>query len=305
MNYNYNRKKKKYSLFGMGMTMKAFVLVITICLFPVVMWLYWDSSDQAWQNEIPADRIVYHFIDVGQGDAILLERGGHYALIDGGEYRARDVVTDYLDELGVETLDYVIATHPHADHIGGLSTVLARYRVGAFLMPDARNDTVGFEKMLEAVAQASIPAQMVKAGDTFDLAGAQLSVIAPEEGAEFKELNESSVVLIVSGGGARAMLTGDAPAAVERRLGISGLPQCALLKVGHHGSSDATSPDLLSVLRPQVAVISCGAGNDYGHPHRETLDTLSRYEAQVVRTDESGHIVVTVEGGELSVKAER
>lgn len=306
MNYNYNKKtKKKSSMFGVSMTVRAIVLVIIIGMFPLAMWLYWDKPENGGEEAIPPDRIVYHFIDVGQGDAILIERGGHYALIDGGEYRARSKVTDYLDELGVQTIDYVIATHPHSDHIGGVSTVLGHYQIGAFLMPDARNDTTGFEKMLEAAEKNAVSATLVKAGDTFDLAGAQLSVLSPQEGAQFGELNEASVVLLVSGGGVRALLTGDAPASVEKQLAADGLPSCALLKVGHHGSSDATSSELLSVIRPQVAVISCGRGNDYGHPHSETLAALADYGAQVVRTDENGSIVVTVEGGELSVKTER
>lgn len=237
-----------------------------------------------------------HFIDVGQGDAVLLEESGSYALLDAGPPEGEDALLAYLEGAGVERLEYVIMSHPHADHIGGMQAVLAEYPAGLVLLPDFDKapypTTRTFESLLEAMMAQGNTAETMRSGNAYTLGAGSITVL--QDGVETPDnYNLLSVSLVFESAGLRFLATGDGEKANENALLASGYPLNAnLFKAGHHGSSTSNSPGLLEAVRPEVAVISCAAGNDYGHPHRDTLSTLAAVQATVLRTDKDGSVVV-------------
>lgn len=238
-----------------------------------------------------------HFIDVGQGDSTLILCGGEAMLVDAGLEMYGDSVCKYLKNQGITQLDFALATHPHSDHIGAMAQVVTQYEPRVFLMPQAAHATVHFTDMLHAVESVGCSAEYVYAGMEYTLGDARITVLSPEENHGELSLNNASAVILIEYDGARVLLTGDAEGETERRLLGTDIPPVDILKLGHHGSSDATIPDFFGHLSPDIAVISCGAGNEYGHPHKEVLDTLG--DTITYRTDINGNIVIAIEKGEI------
>ena len=226
-----------------------------------------DASD-------PAEGALY-FIDVGQGDASLICSGGEYVLIDGGPGSAEDELVAYLEMLGIERFRAVIATHPHEDHIGGLDRVLERFPADAFYMPDRDATTVCFERMLDAVEEQGLEITIPEPGETLSFGTAELEFLSPAPGSNYEDTNDYSIVTRLTMDGLTALFMGDAEKPVERELLQSRFPlDCDVIKLGHHGSSTSSAEDFLRAVSPDTAIISCAKENDYGHPHRETIQTL-------------------------------
>lgn len=240
--------------------------------------------------------LVVHFIDVGQGDSILAESGGHYLLVDAGENDQVDTVVTYLNEQGVKTLDYVIGTHPHSDHIGGLDGVIEAFDVKKVIMPPVEHTTKTFEDVLNAVADKGLKLTKPRVGDTYPLGDASFTVIAPN-GDYGDDLNNWSVGIRLDYGENRFVMCGDAEAPAEADILANGIDLSAsVLKAGHHGSSTSTSDAFLDKVNPDTVVIQCGEGNSYGHPHRETMEKLKKRGIQVYRTDQDGSITAACDG---------
>jgi competence protein ComEC len=244
-------------------------------------------------------------LDIGQGDAILIEApNGDIALVDAG------VDPDLtLRRIGQELpfherrIDVVILSHPHQDHLGGLEEVLRRYEVGTFVDPGRPPETVPYRRVLDAVDREHAQVWTAAAGTTIPLGGATLEILYPstaDRAAPLPEgdVNNGSVVVLLRYGSFAALLTGDAEAPVEALLAARGLlGPVDVLKVGHHGSDSGTTPEFLAAVRPAVAVISLGADNEYGHPHRSTLDHLAAVPGlRVYRTDRDGSVEITTDG---------
>ena len=245
-------------------------------------------------------------LDVGQGDSLLLCSEGKWALVDAGTPESAPVVLKALKDSGVSSLELAVATHPHADHIGGMAAVLDACPPGEFWMPDAVHTSAAYENMLDAVERSGADAVLAQTGDTFALGSARITVLSPGGDAPYAgSLNNMSLVLLCEGGGVRLLLTGDAELPVEQALLQNGLPQADVLKAGHHGSSTSSSRAFLQAVRPRYAVISCAAGNSYGHPHRETLEAFADMGVQVLRTDTQGSILLNASGGNIDVYTER
>jgi competence protein ComEC len=254
----------------------------------------------------PVDGTLYvSFIDVGQGDSIFLSYNDETMLIDAGEREYGSVVSDYIRERGFSQIDVVVATHPHSDHIGGMAEVIRNFDVGRVLMPDAQANTQVFENMLDAVGDKNIFAETPEPGDSFMFGDAEVTVLAPFEKSE-DNLNNDSIVLKVTCGGKVFMLTGDAETVVEGQILHAGFDvRAVVLKVGHHGSSSSTGDKFFQAVSPEIAVISLGADNSYGHPHREILSKLNDAGIDIYRTDLNGTVIISTDGVNLNIETDK
>lgn len=241
------------------------------------------------------------FWDVGQGDSVLISSGGAYCLIDAGTSQSADALVEDLIAGGVEKLDLVVMTHPHADHIGGMDEVLDTFEVGTLLLPDlsyADTESGMLAKVLQTAEDTGTPCVQAERGWQQTVGEGTLTVVyaglVPEEGKE-PDLNDTSLCVRYELGQFSFLCTGDAEANAEEELVLTagGTIASTLFKAGHHGSDTSNTQTLLWAVRPQVAVVSCGLDNDYGHPHAEVLQRFADNGVEVYRTDEQGTITVT------------
>ena len=253
----------------------------------------------------PAGALAVSFIDVGQGDATLVQSGGENYLIDAGRPEAGPKVVDFLRSRGVGKLDGLVATHPDADHIGGLPDVLDAFPVSTvYLSGEADKATTTFNTFLRAVQAEGSQVIEARAGLELGWGGTDVTVLSPppdSEGGLFGESNEDSVSMMLAFGEARVLLTGDAENRGEEYMSTGRFAgPVTVLKVGHHGSNTSTTPLFLSRFRPEIAVIAVGE-NSYGHPTPQTLRRLKTVGAEVFRTDEDGDVIVTIKDGQVDV----
>ena len=248
-----------------------------------------------------------YFLDVGQGDSSVILFKDKVVLIDAGEVDQGDRVVSDLQKLGVRKIDLLVATHPHSDHIGGMQKVLAAFPVEKVLDSGLSSTSTLYEQFLKTVDKKNIPYVVAEQGQTIDLdPSLRILVLSPPKERIGDDLNTNSIVLRISYGTINLLYTGDATTAVEDAMEKTGYPLDAqVLKVGHHGSSDASSSAFLRRVDPEVAVISLGENNDYGHPHKETLERLKVAGPLVLRTDRNGTILVKSDGATYSVVTEK
>lgn len=248
-----------------------------------------------------------HFIDVGQGDATLVISEGEVMLIDAGDTDKGDEVTAYLKDQGVSRIDYLIITHPHADHMGGAPEVIDSFEIGKLIMPEVPEEyqptTVSYEKLLDAVERNGLKITLARDSE-FMLGECEVSVYASRIVSE--ELNDYSVVVRLEHGKNSFLFMGDCEEAGEKELIKRGVTlRSKVLKVGHHGSSSSSSADFLNKVKPRYAVISCGKDNDYGHPSEKIVTRLGKYADKTYITSRCGTVVFSSDGEGLSVKTER
>lgn len=251
--------------------------------------------------------LMVEFIDVGQGDASLIHLpDGKTMLIDAGERKEGARVLEVLEEQGITRLDYVIGTHPHTDHIGGLQAVIETIDIGKIYMPKKMHTTKTFENLLQAISEKGLKVNTAKAGVTvLEEQGLFAAFVAPN-GDDYEELNDYSAVLRLTFGTTSFLFTGDAEAVSEHEMLAEGHSLSAeVLKVGHHGSTTSNTVAFLNAVSPTHAVISCGEDNSYGHPHQQILKRLSALDATVWRTDKQGTVTVTSDGTTLTVTSEK
>lgn len=241
-----------------------------------------------------------HFLDVGQGDSILAESNGRFLLIDGGENDQGEAVVSYLKQAGVTSLDYVIGTHPHSDHIGGLDHVIREFPTEKIILPPIEHTTKTFEDLLDVVADKGMKITMPKAGDTYPLGNASFQILAPL-GDYGDDLNNWSVGIRLSYKNNHLVMCGDAEKDSETDMAAHSKELSAdILKIGHHGSRTSTSDEFLDRVSPSYGVIQCGKDNPYGHPHKETLEKLEQRGIQVFRTDQDGSITAICDGDSIT-----
>lgn len=247
-----------------------------------------------------------HFIDVGQADSILIKSDGKSMLVDAGNNDDAKIITDYLKNQNVEELEYIIGTHPHEDHIGSLDTVINNFDIKNVIMPKKATTTKTFEDVVTAIENKNLSITLPKVGDKYKIGNGEFTIIAPVKEDYGSNLNNYSVGILLVYGENRFIFTGDAEKVAEEDILNTNINIDAdLIKIGHHGSSTSNHDDFLDKISPDVAVISCGTGNSYGHPHQEVLEELSQREIEVYRTDLQGNIIVTSDGKELSVKTQK
>lgn len=284
----------------------AFLLLIGVCGCANVNL---DSSPAS--NEVEdqkpfvasEDELVAHFIDVGQGDSSFIELpNGDTMLIDAGTASYGDDIIEYIESLGYQDIDYVVATHPHADHIGGMAEVIDAFDIETVYMPKAVSTSKTYENLLETIQDKGLSIHTGRAGvevlNTDDLT---ILMFAPVQ-EEYSNLNNYSIVLKITYGDTSFLYTGDAEDSLDE---ITGDIEADVLKVGHHGSDTSTTSDFLARVNPSYAVISVGEGNSYGHPALSTIELLEGYTSNIYRTDLNGTVVISSDGVNINVDTER
>ncbi len=253
-----------------------------------------------------SSRLEVHYIDVGQGDAALIVCGNEAMLVDAGDEDKGTSIQLYLKKHNINSLKYVIATHPDADHIGGLDVIVYKFDCGQILLPNCANDTTSFERLLDAMKQKGYWPHVVDIGEKYTLGDAKIEILSPSSEFTFSDTNDSSIVFRLDHGNNSFLFMGDATIPPQQALIYD--PDLDIdvdvVKVPHHGAATAYIKGFYDEASPEYAVISCGRGNSYGHPRQEVLDDLRNRNTKVFRTDEQGTIVAISDGETITFNVE-
>ena len=255
---------------------------------------------------------------MGQGDCSLIKWEGAAALIDCGEAEYADTVLNYLKNQGVEKLDYIIASHPHSDHMGGMSEIIENVEVGKVIAPRVSAEMTptskAYERFTAALRDKALKLTAAKPGTVYSLSGRtaeatektppKLEILSPVN--DYDDLNNYSVTVKLTYGTTSYLFTGDIEKEAENDILESGADISAdVLKIAHHGSSSSTGEEFYGAVSPEICVIQCGEGNSYGHPHADTVKLLEANGAKVYRTDVNGTVMVYSDGDEILVRTEK
>ena len=302
--------------------------LVSLIIFIVLLLLgksYWKTHDydsfirNALGNQIQNDIVVneikqtntieteavtngnlrVYYLDVGQADSILVMDKDKTMLIDAGTNEEGENVVNFLKNKGITRIDYLIGTHPHEDHIGGLDDVIDNFDIGTIYMPKMQTTTKTFEDVLNSIANKNLQITTPVVGDTFSLTDANCTIMATDTEDTEDNLNLSSIVIRMTYGGNSFLFMGDAEAEVEEARNWQ---PADVLKVGHHGSKTSSTQSFIYQVMPSIAIIQVGKDNSYTLPNQETIDKLDSIGAKVYRTDEDGNILVTSDGSNIQVE---
>ena len=279
------------------------MVFLFIMLFLAAAYVLFNRQGEAAP---PAEggSLQVHFIDVGQADAALVICDGHYMLIDGGNAEDSDLVYSYLERHGAKNLDYMVASHAHEDHIGGLSGALNYAKVDTALCPVTEYSSKVFQNMVKYLEQQGKSLTVPAPGDKFDLGSARVEILGPVQ--EYDDTNNTSIVLRIDYGETSFLFTGDMETGAEKDLLESGADvRATVLKAGHHGSDTSTGYQFLREVSPRYTVISVGEGNKYGHPSDEVLSRFRDAGTEVYRTDMQGHVIAESDGKTVTFRTEK
>lgn len=252
------------------------------------------------EDEGEQTKLKVHFIDVGQGDSILIQSDDSNMLIDAGEKHYSDTLVGYLKENGVTKLDYVIGTHPHSDHIGGLANIINSFQIGKVIMPNAISTTKTYEELLDTIADNKLKISKPIIGAEYIIGSASFVIIAPY-GSDYKSLNNYSVGIKLVHKENSFVFTGDAETYSENEMLQNGIDLRAdVFKLAHHGSSTSNSDDFLDAINPIICIISAKKDNSYGHPHVEIMQAMKDRDIHLYRTDEQGTIILESDGNTIT-----
>lgn len=295
-------KKKSFSIFSI------FILV----LFTFVIGNFLDISyannyeENKYQtNDLNNNKdLIIHFIDVGQGDSIFIELSNDQTmLIDAGESSKENIVFDYINNLGYSKIDYVVGTHPHTDHIGGLAYIINNFDIGNIYMPKATSTSKTYENLLNTILLKGLSIKTAKVGlNIYNKDNLKIEIISPIKD-NYSSLNNYSAVVKITYKNNEFLFMGDAEELIENEINSD--INVDLIKVGHHGSNTSSSQSFVNKVRPKYAIISVGEDNRYNHPHQEIVDRWYDVGAKIYRTDLNGNIVVKSNGIDITVLTDR
>ena len=284
-----------------------FLLIIVIAICTYLYETYFEEPTanpeieyrQEEQVKIDPNNLIIHFVDVGQGDCILISKNNEHVLIDAGNNEDGPLLVEYFKELGIKKFKFVIATHAHEDHIGGIDNVINNFELGHYYMPDVITTTKTFEDVLDALLAKKKAFETPNIGDKFKLSDTEFEVLYL--GSDKSDLNNTSIVLKLTYKNTTYLFMGDATDKVEKILINEGKDlESDVLKVGHHGSQYSSTAAFLKQVSPRYAVIQVGQDNDYDHPKQITIDKLEKLKTLTYRTDKHGTIILTSDGDNIS-----
>lgn len=282
--------------------------LLTVIVFGVIaVFSLYFGNDITNNIGTPNGILQISYLDVGQGDSAYIKVNDFDILIDAGPRSDSDKLMEQLKEKNIDDFEIVIATHPHEDHIGGMTKVFDEYDVESFYMPKATSTTKTFENMINAVKNEGLKVQVIQEGMSFDLGeGAKIEVYSPTQ-ESYENLNNYSPIMKLTYGNNTFIFTGDAEKEVEKEVleKYSNNLKADVIKFGHHGSSTSSSEEFIEAISPKYGIISCGVDNSYGHPHREILDVINKMDIKAYRTDKQGEITITSDGNKLDIKTEK
>ena len=276
---------KHKTLFSPCVPWALFMIIFTFTLFGC-------TPQPTSQVTTSSEGVSIHFIDTGNSDSILIKDETSSVLIDGGDNEDGETVVNYLKQQGINKLTYMIATHPHADHIGGLDTILDAVSVDTLYVANGNADTKTYRDFIESAMNQGLTPSVPLEDSNFKLTHSSFKIFNTNGG---NDANEQSLVVLFSHGNDKFLFMGDAEKGTEKEL-LNKMVDVDVLKLGHHGSSSSTGVDFFNKVSPEYAVIPVGTDNKYGHPHKETMTLLEKNKVEVHRNDECGTIIFISSG---------
>ena len=257
-----------------------------------------DIDNTKTVSNIIEEDLKVTFLDVGQADSIFIECNGENMIIDAGNNEDGQLIVNYLKEQGISKIKYVVGTHPHEDHIGGLDDIINNFKITKIFMPDSITTTKTFEDVLDAIESNNMTYTVPKIGQTLSLGESKIKVLYT--GTDTSDLNMSSIVLKLTYKNTSFLFMADAPKKIENEI-INEDIKADILKVGHHGSNTSSGVEFLKKVNPEYAIISVGANNSYNLPGKYTIQNLNKLNIQTKRTDKEGTIIITSDGTKLNI----
>ena len=296
-------KKKKKQKLPKGIS----ILLIIVAIF---YSLYEKDIDQTFGLPVTetfketenTNTLDITYLDVGQADAILIQNEGHNMLIDAGNNEDGPLLVQYFKEQNMTKFDYLIATHPHEDHIGGMDDIIKNFDIEKIYMPNVTTTTKTFLDVLNAMEEKNITFDVPNIGQNFALGHTLFQVMYT--GSDKKNLNNSSIILKANFKNTSYLFTGDATSEVEKKI-LSKDIKATVLKVGHHGSKYSTTTEFLNKVNPKYAIISVGKNNSYNHPNQITIDKLTKKNIEIHRTDQEGSIFLKSDGKTINITSKQ
>ena len=257
-----------------------------------------DSKEEKEQLVDKDNTLKIYYLDVGQADSVLIDSNNEYMLIDGGNNNDGPLLVKYFQELGIKDIKYIVGTHPHEDHIGGIDEVINNFNINQIFIPDAITTTKTFEDLLDSIEKKNLTFTVPTINNTYTLGETTIKIIYT--GTDTSDLNNSSIIIKLTYKKTSYLFTGDATNITEKKI-LNKDIKSDVLKIGHHGSKYSSTENFIKKVNPKYAIISVGKGNKYGHPNIETINLLNKYNIKTYRTDELGTILLTSDGNNIEI----
>jgi len=286
------------------------IFIVIICIIGIIVFYFLSQQDGIFNSDVPGEGFAVHFIDVGQGDSILIQNpDNEFMLIDTGLNEAYNKLSGYLKNFRVNSFKYVVFTHPHSDHIGSANKIVYNYDIETLIMPVTINSSKTFERLITEIENKNLKITPPRRGDIYQFGEAEFKILAPFSD-KYENLNNYSVVIEMRYGETTFLFTGDMEKESENELidycNQNGIDIYAdVLKAAHHGSTTSSQKKFLDLVNPSFAVIFCGRNNSYNHPHLKIVERLESMGASILRTDSDGDIVISSDGRNLTVQKGR